>query len=141
MTRPRYDKHSTEFGLWLRKQREIDSRYGFVASNLDYIWQNYKTKQWMLIEEKRYMANLTWSQMRLFEFLIEKIKYDPKFYGFFLIQFERSSPDDGNVYINYKQITKKILIEFLKFEFIIPPFIFKKSNFIQDNSISKAMFR
>ena len=141
MTRPRYDKHSTEFGLWLRKQREIDSRYGFVASNLDYIWQNYKTKQWMLIEEKRYLSNPTWSQMRLFEFLIEKIKYDPKFYGFFLIQFERSSPDDGNVYINYKQITKKILIEFLKFEFIIPTFIFKKPNFIQDNSVSKAVIK
>ena len=76
MTKPRYDKHSTEFGLWLREQEEINSRHGFVASNLDYIWQNYKTKQWMLIEEKRYMANLTWSQMQMFKFLVKKIKMD-----------------------------------------------------------------
>lgn len=107
MTKPRYDKHSTEFGLWLREQEEINSRHGFVASNLDYIWQNYKTKQWMLIEEKRYMANLTWSQMQMFKFLVKKIKHDPKFYEFFLIQFERSSPDDGNIYINHKPVTKK----------------------------------
>lgn len=133
MTKPRYDKHSTEFGLWLREQEEINSRHGFVASNLDYIWQNYKTKQWMLIEEKRYMANLTWSQMQMFKFLVKKIKYDPKFYGFFLIQFERSSPDDGNIYINHKPVTKKMLIKFLRFELIIPSLFFKKTNFTQNN--------
>ncbi len=128
MTRQRNDNHSTEFGLWLRKQKEIDSCYGFVASDLDYIWQNYKTKQWMLIEEKRFMSNLTWSQTQLFKFLIGRLKYDPKFYGFFLVQFERTSPDDGYIYINHERITKEMLIKFLRFEYIIPSLVLTNPN-------------
>ena len=128
MTRQRNDNHSTEFGLWLRKQKEIDSCYGFVASDLDYIWQNYKTKQWMLIEEKRFMSNLTWSQTQLFKFLIGRLKYDPKFYGFFLVQFERTSPDDGYTYINHERVTKEMLIKFLRFEYIIPSLVLTNPN-------------
>jgi len=53
MTKPRFDDKSTEFGLWLRNQKEIDSGLGYITSNLDYIWRNYNTGDWMLIEEKR----------------------------------------------------------------------------------------
>jgi hypothetical protein len=45
MTRKRYDNHSTEFGLWLREQEELKSSLGFVATNLDFIWSNYKTNK------------------------------------------------------------------------------------------------
>ena len=62
MTRKRYDKHSTEFGLWLREQKELDSKFGYVATNLDYMWKNYKTGLWMFLEEKRYNGQLTFSQ-------------------------------------------------------------------------------
>lgn len=44
---------STEFGLWLRRQEKIKSEDGFVATNLDYVWHNYETGLWMIIEEKR----------------------------------------------------------------------------------------
>ena len=54
MTRQRNDSHSTEFGIWLRVQPQIDSSLGFLASNIDYCWTNYKTGEWMFIEEKRY---------------------------------------------------------------------------------------
>jgi len=51
MTRRRNDNHSTEFGLWLREQPDIDSKLGYITTNLDYVWKNYKTGDWMLIEE------------------------------------------------------------------------------------------
>ena len=67
MTKQRYDNHSTEFGLWLREQLELDSKLGFITTNLDYIWENYNTGEWMLIEEKRYMGKVGYSQGKLFK--------------------------------------------------------------------------
>jgi len=119
---------STPFSDWLREQKDIGSNMGYVASNLDYIWQNYRTKQWMLIEEKVYMSVPTWSQTQLFKFLIGRLKYDPKFYGFFLVQFERTSPDDGYTYINHERVTKEMLIKFLRFEYIIPSLVLTNPN-------------
>ena len=55
MTQKRRDGNSTEFGLWLREQPEIDSKYGYVTTNIDFFWCNYKSNEWMLIEEKRFM--------------------------------------------------------------------------------------
>ncbi len=115
MTRLRYDEHSTEFGLWLRKQKEIDSKLGFVAINVDFVWRNYKTGMWMIIEEKRYMGKLTWVQEKMYQMLIKCCKHDPNFQGFYLLQFERTSPEDGKIFLNGKQITKDELISFLQF--------------------------
>jgi len=71
----------------------------------------------MLIEEKRFMAEMSWSQKQLFKFLCSRLIYDPKFYGFFLIQFERTCPDDGKIYINRTEVSRDILIDFLRFNF------------------------
>ncbi len=115
MTRPRYDEHSTEFGLWLRKQKEIDSKSGFVATNVDFVWRNYKTGRWMIIEEKRYMCDLTFAQEEIYKTLTKCCKNDPNFQGFYLLQFERTSPEDGEIVLNGKQITNDELIKFLQF--------------------------
>mgnify|MGYP001817798818 CR=1 FL=1 len=74
MTRKRNDEHSTEFGLWLREQKELDSRKEkYTATNLDFIWSNYGTKKYMLLEEKRKMSKCTWSQYNLYKTLSDKI--------------------------------------------------------------------
>ena len=114
MTRQRNDSHSTEFGIWLRNQKEIDSKLGFVTTNLDYIWENYKTGDWMLIEEKRYKADLPYSQKQQFNKLYKNIIKSPKFKGFHFIQFENTSPDDGKIFLDRKEITKDGLLTFLK---------------------------
>ena len=75
MTEQRRDNHSTEFGIWLRKQKEIDSSFGFLATNIDYMWRNYKTGKWMLIEEKRYNTPAKEWQKRMFEVLHSSIKH------------------------------------------------------------------
>ncbi len=120
MTRQRNDKHSTEFGLWLREQEEIDSSIGYVASNLDFIWSNYKTGDWILIEEKRYMAEMTYAQKKLF-IILDKSIDNTQYKGFFVITFEKTSPVDGKVYIsrlNGKKIEVSAdrLVKFLKLE-------------------------
>ena len=114
MTRKRIDGHSTEFGLWLREQKQIDSSLGFVATNLDYVWKNFKTGDWMLIEEKRFSGKVTFSQRKLFTHLHKSIQ-DKKYHGIHLITFENTSPEDGKIYLDNREITKDELLRFLSF--------------------------
>ena len=116
MTAKRNDNHSTEFGLWLREQKEIDSSLGYVATNIDLMWRNYKTGQWMLIEEKRYSGSVKRWQKELFSLLNWCAKHHPRYRGFHIIVFENTSPDDGGVFLDEKLITKFELIDFLKMD-------------------------
>lgn len=114
MTRKRNDNCSTQLGLWLREQKDIDSSLGFVATNIDYLWRNYKTGKWMLIEEKRFMAKVKPWQQEIFNLLTWCCKKHPKFKGLHIIQFEKTSPEDGRIFLDGHEITKRDLIEFLK---------------------------
>ena len=116
MTRKRNDNHSTEFGLWLREQGEIDSKYGYITTNIDYLWENYKTGDWMIIEEKRYMGTLTYPQKKQLNNLYRNTKKTTNFKGFHLLQFENTNPDDGKIYLNHKEITRDELLGFLQFK-------------------------
>jgi hypothetical protein len=116
MTRKRNDSHSTEFGLWLRDQPDIDSKFGYTATNLDYIWSNYnKPGLWMLIEEKRHNTRMTYAQEQQFK-VLDNAVCDVCYRGFHLIVFEHTSPDDGCIYLDRKQISTEDLITFLQFK-------------------------
>jgi hypothetical protein len=115
MTRKRIDNHSTEFGLWLREQNALDSSKGFIATNLDYMWKNYKNNLWMYLEEKRYNSVLRSPQIGLFLKADTSVQ-DENYKGFHLIVFEKTSPDDGAVFLDGKKITTEDLISFLRFE-------------------------
>jgi hypothetical protein len=114
-TRQRLDGTSTEFGLWLRKQKSLDQKYGYLATNLDYIWGNYNQLKWMMIEEKRWKAPLRQAQRDLIEVLDQSCKQDPMYEGFHLLQFERTSPEDGRIWWDEKEITKEELLQLLSF--------------------------
>lgn len=114
-TRKRNDNHSTEFGLWLREQCEIDSNLGYIATNIDYMWKNYKTGEWMLIEEKRYNREPTWPQRGMFKTIHRAID-DDKYKGCHLLQFENTDPDDGEIRLDEILIDGETLMRFLKFE-------------------------
>lgn len=116
MTRLRNDTHSTEFGLWLRQQKEIDSGFGYIATNVDYIWENYKTGNFILLEEKRYKSDLTFSQKNQLKRLSCELWESSKFKGFHLLQFENTNPDDGKIYLDRNEISKDQLIKFLQFK-------------------------
>jgi hypothetical protein len=120
MTQARRDNHSTEFGLWLRNQGEIDSGRGFTASNVDYVWQNYKTGEWMLIEEKRFKRWPQFPQTKLFEILHAAIK-DSLYRGFHYLVFENTSPNNGRIFLksNFtktRELTAAQLLDFLRFD-------------------------
>lgn len=111
MTSQRRDHHSTEFGLYLRTIRKLDSKMGYQATNLDYIWRNYRTGQWMLIEEKRYKAEMKQWQRETFQVLDAAIRAsgDFNYRGFVFLQFERTCPSDGRIWWNGKEVTENEL--------------------------------
>ena len=122
-TQQRRDQHSTEFGLWIRGglKRKIDpepilwhpeniqttdvsqirsaTEAGYVTTNVDYVWENYHNKRWIWIEEKRHCRGMDWSQWKQFVKIDRLSKVDPNYFGFWIIQFENTSPEDGEIYI------------------------------------------
>lgn len=116
-------KHGTLFSLWLRDEERLKSEYGYVTTNLDFIWRDYKKNWLILIEEKIQNGDVTkvqektffildkalqlWSMISLKFNLPGKIKYN----GFYLIQFENESPDDSEwIKINGKKYDKSHLL-------------------------------
>lgn len=127
MTRPRFDDQSTEFGLWLRRRSELDSSLGYIASNLDFIWMNYRTGLWMMIEEKRYQdtpekrrnalskhCRKAKAQRTVFEKIHSAAQHDPTYLGFHFVQFEKSCPEEGRIWWNRDEITKDKLVRRLQ---------------------------
>lgn len=118
-----YDQ-PTQFSAWLRAKGTegyIASKSGFVATNVDYMWENYKTGQWCLIEEKRFNAPVGYAQLKSFERLHKSIS-DHNYTGFYILRFENTSPEDGRVWLNDTEITEQELIEFLQFKRAYPSF-------------------
>jgi hypothetical protein len=71
MTRPLYhdNKEATQFSRWLRNCKDIDSHYGYVATDSDFFWGNRDKKFFMLLEEKRYMNLMTLCQQKIFRLI------------------------------------------------------------------------
>jgi hypothetical protein len=69
MTLQRKYPGASNFSNWLRVQPGISSELGFVATDIDYIWSNYKTGYWMLIVRINYFILLTklLKQIRIIE--------------------------------------------------------------------------
>jgi hypothetical protein len=115
MTQERRDGGSTEFGLWLRRQPEIDSNLGYIASNIDYVWKNWKADTFMLIEEKRYGWAPKHYQWKIYEHIDSLLAGSKGYYGFHLLIFENTNPDDGKVWLDGDYITSGDLVEFLQY--------------------------
>lgn len=116
MTQQRRDNASTEFGIWLRQQEPLDSKHGFVTTNIDYLWRNYKTKQWMLIEEKRHRYVPKFYQIKLYKVIDLACKLAPGYNGFHTVIFENTSPDDGGIWLDGRYIPQDDFMKFLRFE-------------------------
>jgi len=138
LTRQRNDKHSTEFGLWLREQKDINSSK-YDAQNLDFIWFAYKAGWVLLLEEKRYNSSQSFAQKdthnivhQMLEFasghIIDTAKGKRRidYRGYFLIQFENTNPDDSDwIKINGKKHTKEDLLHLLQNGYLVSFMEFK----------------
>jgi len=114
-TRPRYDEHSTEFGLWLREQEPLSSKkYGYVTTNIDYLWENYKSLEYMYVEEKRFNSWPTFAQRQAYQRLHEReLKLaNPNYRGVHFLVFDETNPEDSltiwwdGIWIGIEQLLK-----------------------------------
>jgi len=111
----KFKEEATPFSLWLREQEEIDSDLGYSTTDIDYMWHDYDNEDWLFLEEKRNNNDPDWSQRDNMETLHNSIESD-NYHGFHLVAFENSTPDDGQMYLDYVEIDREDLIEFLRFE-------------------------
>lgn len=161
MTRKRFDDYSTEFGLWLRGDKEkfkektgfdmvtdvssiasrpsnavftpvIQSR-GYAGHNLDYVWFCYTENKLMLVEEKRHKAKQKKSQRIVHglvdtafkfacdnncTFLNKQAEVKIKYFGYHIIIFQKTNPEDGWIKIDGVKVTIDQLLAFLRFEWM-----------------------
>ncbi len=85
----------TEFSNWIRTVDALKSSDGYIATNVDFMWRNYKTGEWMLIEEKRHGSRPAHWQMQCFQTIDKACSSDPNYLGFYLVVFENTLPTDG----------------------------------------------
>jgi len=106
------------FSNWVRENLP-DSSTGFLASDLDFILQNYKTKKIMLLEIKTRGTDLKSWQKNLFRnmhnWIVKGITKDWEYLGFHVIMFENTNFNDGKVFFDYKQSSQETIKKILSF--------------------------
>jgi hypothetical protein len=128
---------STPFSLWIREIPELSSKIGYRNFNLDYVWANRTTGQYLLLEEKRFGSIVRAEQQWTFTLLDLGLSHDPNYYGFhiltlskelpigwrekiqdiafFLTQLDKE-PLEDQMRLDGREITINELIEFLSFQ-------------------------
>lgn len=122
MTRSVGDKDQfTPFGLWIREYLK-DSREGLCVTNLDYVFEDFKRKKIMLLEEKQSGGRIGNGQMLTFDVLdyclsVVAPRKGYEYWGFFILQFPRGAtmPGPGMTLNGYK-VTCEELQKHLNFE-------------------------
>lgn len=120
-TRPYYSNPNTTtpFSHWLR-QREFPLDSTRISNHdLDYVWHNYREHWLILIEEKRACAEQTWAQKQTHGVLDKMLRMtayrDCEYRGYYLIQFEKTTPDDSRwMLINGNAASKGDLLHLLR---------------------------
>lgn len=109
---------SLDFSGWVRKNLP-DSKTGYMASDLDFLLYNYRTRKVALVEVKQYNKQIASWQMRMLSFLENCIK-DGKpegweFVGLFIIRFEVTGFSDGRVFVNGDESSEEEIKKILSF--------------------------
>ena len=112
----------TPFSNWLRAT-EIKAS----CHDIDYVWHNYKDNWFMTLEEKTHNGTQSIAQKDtqaiVFQFLRSASprevltihgKQTLEYKGHHVIVMENTTPDNGSVKLDGKQITKENLLRFLR---------------------------
>ena len=107
-------KDATEFSAWTRGhlsgQRyqliRLTSYLGYRRYNIDLLWGHHDSEYFILVEEKRHMGILKPGQQQMFCRLQKALLCSKTFIGFFVIRFENTSPEDGNIYISLLPLSR-----------------------------------
>ena len=118
----RFDENESPFSLWSRKT--INSHLTkFRVYDIDYVWWlNHSPESpdgpLMFIEEKCKDAMMQPRQAMLMKRMnddFETCKRSKEFFGFHLLRFENTGPQDGMIFLDEKPIDIKELETFLRF--------------------------
>ena len=83
--------------MWFRDQPELDSWNGNNIQDLDFIYENKNTGNYVFLEEKSKCGKLRKWQSLLFGRIAADIESAPKFRGFWIVWLTGKSPSDGPV--------------------------------------------
>jgi hypothetical protein len=115
----RFFGEGSAFSEWSRAQKEFDPSIDKMrVYDIDWVYwkkedNDYGDGPLMLIEEKCKMAYMTHDQALMYKRLDRSLKLgDKEYFGFHLLQFENTNPNDGLVFIDEKVISK---IDFKRF--------------------------
>lgn len=134
MTRQLQFETGTAFGRWLRTQKSIDSRqFGLSIQNLDYIIHRYNfpsCQAIMMIEEKTFNGKQSFAQRDTHSILHQALSHangktvitargkvmNLRYCGYHLLVFEKTTPDDGQMWWNGQPLSIEYLLRLLRFE-------------------------
>jgi hypothetical protein len=134
MTRDRSFGEDTPLKGWIRHHPELDSKLGYVGTDVDLVWYNHKKAMIMLQEHKEHGAAVGPSQEATLSVLDQAIQHtltNPDFRlisrrfsippnvhycGLHTIVCQHTSPDDGEVSIDGVKVSPEDLVRFLQFE-------------------------
>lgn len=132
---PRY---ITPFGRWLHVQKEIDATECHInIQNVDYVFHREAadgTIHMMFVEEKQYAKSPYRPQQRMISFVEQIISsangkvfnvygqsHKLAFHGYHVLQFERTTPNDGKAYWDGAAISPPDLAFCLQLRKFVPP--------------------
>ena len=111
--------HDLYFSRWVRSNLR-DSYDNFRVYDIDFVLWDKKTREVRLLELKSFGKDVAPDQklmLKMFADTFSRGIADGWVYkGVHLLQFEKSSFEDGKVYLNKEEITEQELIKFLNFE-------------------------
>jgi hypothetical protein len=134
MTIPRRNGEDSPLNAWIRKQSGLDSSDGYVGTDVDMVWYNYKRAFIMLLEQKEYLAEVKPSQEATLSVIDQGLLYSlgnsglillPKrlripdmvhYCGCHLVVCQHTNPEDGDLYVDGVQISIEQFLRFLRFE-------------------------
>ena len=100
-----------------------DANEGFTAVDIDWILRNHKKRTLALIEVKTRNGLKTYAQTIIFKEIDTMLRASAKtaanyqYIGFFTLTFENTSFENGNAFLNDKEITKEYFNKWLKHYF------------------------
>lgn len=123
---PQFAKsENLDYSNWLREQgrngslpskRGIRDGVAIVVNDLDFVISNYDNPSERIFvteESKCYMAEPTYPQKKDISTIDRALRLScPQFLGYHIIQFERTCPTDGKIYIDGILRTVEELVEF-----------------------------
>jgi hypothetical protein len=108
------------FSQFMYKFR-VEANNGFTFIDIDTILRNYEKQTFALLEIKCRQANLSYAQKKIFNEMDEFLKRGSccgwTYIGFYLLQFEGTSFDDGAAWLNGQLITADEFKTWLKINF------------------------